>query len=101
MLYRRWESPIISILPFALKLSSKQGHSIWKLPNDYTLPGETPEPVEVIPVEEEEYVAEEEGVELAPVEGFTNWKKVDRGDDPPYYFHVITQETRWEFPVSN
>ncbi len=45
--------------------------------------------------------SEEDGVALDVVEGFPDWRKVDRGDDPPYYFHIVTQETRWDFPTSN
>lgn len=45
--------------------------------------------------------AEEEGILLDGVQGFSNWRKVDRGDDMPYYFHIVTQETRWELPTMN
>lgn len=39
--------------------------------------------------------------ELAEVKGFPNWRKVDRGDGMPYYFHIETQETSWEYPTKN
>ncbi len=47
---------------------------------------------EEAPKEEEEMV----GLEL--VEGFPEWRKVDRNDGSPYYFNIYTQETRWDPP---
>ncbi|KAH6599748.1 hypothetical protein BASA50_002773 [Batrachochytrium salamandrivorans] len=43
-------------------------------------------------------IEEEEGMVLELVEGFAQWRRVDRGDGLPYYFNINTQETRWEHP---
>lgn len=48
----------------------------------------------------DQFETEEEGVELGIVEGFPDWRKVDRGDGNPYFFHIVTQETRWESPTA-
>jgi hypothetical protein len=47
----------------------------------------------------DQFETEEDGVELGVIEGFPDWRKVDRGDGNPYFFHIITQETRWETPT--
>jgi hypothetical protein len=46
-------------------------------------------------------VENEEEMTVQMVEGFSNWRKVDRGNGMPYYFHMISQETRWEPPSMN
>ena len=46
-------------------------------------------------------IEEEDGMVLDAVEGFPNWRRVDRENETPYYFHVLTQETRWEIPTTN
>ena len=43
----------------------------------------------------------EDGTNLMPVEGLSNWRMVQRGTEKPYYFHIVTQETSWELPTSN
>lgn len=44
--------------------------------------------------------AEEEGEPsgIEPVEGYPDWRRVDRGDEPPYYYNVLTRETSWSPP---
>lgn len=42
--------------------------------------------------------AEERDTNLWPVEGFLNWRKVDREGETPYYFHILSKETRWDPP---
>lgn len=79
------------------------------MPAEYTLPDEYEESVaeeiiqapEVFETQIFESSADEDGIVLGAVDGFMNWRKVDRGEDLPYYFHVITQETRWDPPTSN
>jgi hypothetical protein len=43
---------------------------------------------------------EEEDSDLWPVEGYSNWRKVEREGETPYYFHILTQETRWDPPTT-
>ena len=42
---------------------------------------------------------EDETVTLDIVEGFPDWRKVDRGDGQIYYFNLLTKETVWELPT--
>ncbi|KAJ3358750.1 Myosin 10A, isoform D [Kappamyces sp. JEL0680] len=90
--------------------------SIWKLPNDWLFPDEDAVVAEEAPAAQAASrtaasnlssgtsgtsEAEDDSIALDMVDGFSNWRKVDRGDEPPYYFHIVTQETRWEPPVTN
>ncbi|KAI8926331.1 hypothetical protein BC831DRAFT_456795 [Entophlyctis helioformis] len=45
-------------------------------------------------------VEDEDNVLLDLVDGFPDWRRVDRGDGMPYFFNINTQETRWESPGS-
>jgi hypothetical protein len=78
---------------------------MWQLPDDFQLVDQSQKEeesaseanigdsqVEVTEIEEEE------GMTLEMVEGFPEWRRVDRGDGMPYFFHVETQETRWDPP---
>ena len=78
--------------------------SIWKLPENFTV-GELNNSPEVA-AEGEEQADDvefdvEDGTNLIPVEGLSNWRMVQRGTEKAYYFHIITQETSWELPPSN
>ena len=37
---------------------------------------------------------------LEMIEGFPNWRKVNRENEVPYYFHIVTQETSWDPPTT-
>jgi hypothetical protein len=94
-------------------------NSIWKLPETFEVydpsspqkslgskneSTKTEDPSEGSGGEEEAGEVGETEVEedaLDEVKGFPNWRKVDRGDGMPYYFHVETQETSWELPTKN
>jgi hypothetical protein len=78
---------------------------MWQLPEDFQLIDQSQKEeesaaeanigesqVEITEIEEEE------GMTLEMVEGFPEWRRVDRGDGMPYFFHVETQETRWDPP---
>ncbi|KAJ3325340.1 Myosin 10A, isoform D [Boothiomyces sp. JEL0866] len=76
--------------------------SMWKLPPDFVIIGADEVKAVETPPQEQAQVESEEDLQLEVVEGFSNWRKVDRGDGQmPYYFHIQTQETRWEPPTSN
>jgi hypothetical protein len=88
-----------------IEFSSKEPKmSVWKLKEDSTnsnpnatsakpaVTTEVPLQVDVENEDEDEY-----GI-LEDVPGYPLWKKVDRGDGMPYYFHTETQETAWEIP---
>lgn len=93
-----------------IDFSSKEPKmSVWKLKEDSTnsnpnatsaKPAVTTEvPLQVdVDVENED---EDEDDILEDVPGYPLWKKVDRGDGMPYYFHTETQETAWEIPEPN
>ncbi|KNC98059.1 uncharacterized protein SPPG_06473 [Spizellomyces punctatus DAOM BR117] len=82
--------------------------AMWRLPENYIiLDPETGKPfpedsenAEEVPDEGEDVDSGDEtelsGVES--VEGYPDWRKVDRGDEQIYYFNVITQETSWTPP---
>nr|KAJ3421048.1 Rho guanine nucleotide exchange factor 4 [Polyrhizophydium stewartii] len=81
--------------------------SIWKLPENYTIVDTVPASAGVVHDQEtaegdasrEQYeIEEEEGMMLDSVDGFPDWRRVDRGDGMPYFFNINTQETRWEHP---
>jgi hypothetical protein len=83
---------------------------MWQLPEEFQLVDqkeEEPQEQSTIPVEpqaeaaEATEVPEEEGMIIEMVEGFPEWRKVDRGDGMPYFFHMETQETRWEPPTAS
>ncbi|KAI8895289.1 hypothetical protein BC833DRAFT_623172 [Globomyces pollinis-pini] len=94
---------------FYFSISTKQ--SIWKLPDDYiVIHSIDDDQRSLLSVDNKEIIAtdnfaalgeEDDDINVDIVEGFPNWKRVDRGDGMPYYFHVNTQETRWDPPTSN
>jgi hypothetical protein len=52
------------------------------------------------PAEHQEYEVED-GMDLESVPGFSNWRKVARTGEKPYYFHIVSQQTSWEMPTEN
>ncbi|KAJ3288135.1 cytochrome c oxidase subunit 1 [Borealophlyctis nickersoniae] len=49
--------------------------------------------------ENDENESDEEDPQLEVVEGFPDWRKVDRGDGVVYYCNLVTSESRWTPPV--
>lgn len=75
---------------------------MWKLPPDFVIINADEVKAIETPQQEQPATEAEEDLQLEVVEGFSNWRKVDRGDGQmPYYFHIQTQETRWEPPTTN
>ncbi|KAJ3269397.1 Myosin 10A, isoform D [Terramyces sp. JEL0728] len=73
-----------------------------KLPTDFVIISASEVKAIEIPTPEQAPPESDDDLQLEIVEGFSNWRKVDRGDGQmPYYFHFQTQETRWEPPTSN
>ncbi|RKO91157.1 hypothetical protein BDK51DRAFT_42124 [Blyttiomyces helicus] len=86
--------------------------SVWRLPENYQiLDPATGKPYEVEAEPEElsdggEAEADDGASSGAgdeqpggePVDGFPEWRRVDRGDDMAYYFHVSTMEVAWSLP---
>lgn len=48
-------------------------------------------------LEDDEVDVEEEEEDVETVEGWAEWRRVNRGD-VVYYFNVITNETSWNLP---
>ncbi|KAJ3147135.1 Myosin 10A, isoform D [Irineochytrium annulatum] len=73
--------------------------STWKLPADYIVL----DPATGKPYQEEGGAFEEEvedDFEPDIVDGYPDWRYVDRGDGNPYYFNSATNEVSW-FPPGN
>ncbi|TPX69374.1 hypothetical protein SpCBS45565_g02378 [Spizellomyces sp. 'palustris'] len=88
--------------------STDTKETMWRLPENYIiLDPETGKPfpedsenADEVPDEGEDADSGDEAELSAvePVEGYPDWRKVDRGDEQIYYFNVITQETSWAPP---
>ncbi|KAJ3091674.1 Myosin 10A, isoform D [Quaeritorhiza haematococci] len=89
----------------------------WKLPENYVaIDPQTLKPINTAEEDAEDagYVDEDGGSTaggaaaaeedqsplLETVTGFSDWRKVDRGDGTVYYFNVVSQESSWYAPGS-
>lgn len=92
-------------IPYFYSISAKT--AIWRLPVDFVVEGSDSGKDSRANFEAEldslaeEFETENEDTSVQNIPGFPDWRKVDRGDGNPYYFHVITEETRWEYPIKN
>ena len=86
---------------------------MWKLPANFQYPDDDAVSLDEVPSQqtpsrqatlattnEADEIAADKEDGLALVDGFPNWRKVAREGDSPYYFHILTQETRWDPPTT-
>lgn len=103
----RW-SPNI----FYLHSNPETKETTWRLPEGYVvLDPETGKPLADGEMDDGELAEEDDAADwveeeaetprVEPVEGFPDWRRVDRGEQQPYYFNVLTQETSWSPPGGN
>ena len=66
--------------------------TIWKLPEGYVVLN----PVTMVPMGKEEgEMGDDADTTLEVVPGNDEWKKVVRKDEIPFYFNIVTNESKW------